>query len=422
MLLRTIVRGGLCCPDRVGPSCSAVRADDQRPPIRPSMMPRRNSRRSSSSRANWVSSGPRPSSNSTRASRRSARSTPTSPPSRPRSMGCAHRPSRWRSAGSRTAASTSPSSWSPRPIRTRSFPTCPPWARSTRTSTLCCNTTRRSRPTWLDLQRAALIRSPHWPPSSAVEWPERSAVHQRFNESKTLQSPAHREGAPAAQRRGQTVPNEIRQACPGTHRHGNARAVAAVKYAVSKVPTGRERRGAEGPNSFDCSGLMLAAYRSVGISLPHSSRVQSTLGRPGRAANSSPVTCCSSTARSTTWACTALGNGLSSMRATRATTWRSPGWTPTPPTRVRDASSVDRVRRTLLLTAPLALSASLLGCTRPQPGTRRPGRRVGRRAGRRGSQCIPVPIRLGCRTAGPGRPGLRQPFPSHATPRPTPES
>ena len=34
---------------------------------------------------------------------------------------------------------------------------------------------------------------------------------------------------------------------------------------------------------------------------------------------------------------------------------------------MRDASSVDRVRRTLLLTAPLALSACLLGCTRPQP-------------------------------------------------------
>ena len=33
----------------------------------------------------------------------------------------------------RTAASTSPSSWSPRPTPTRSSPTCPPWARSTRT-------------------------------------------------------------------------------------------------------------------------------------------------------------------------------------------------------------------------------------------------------------------------------------------------
>ncbi len=60
----------------------------------------------------------------------------------------------------------------------------------------------------------------------------------------------------------------------------DSRALRAVKYAVSKVPTGQYVWGAEGPNDFDCSGLMLAAYRTVGISLPHSSRVQSTLGRP----------------------------------------------------------------------------------------------------------------------------------------------
>ncbi len=60
----------------------------------------------------------------------------------------------------------------------------------------------------------------------------------------------------------------------------DSRALRAVKYAVSKVRTGQYVWGAEGPNDFDCSGLMLAAYRTVGISLPHSSRIQSTLGRP----------------------------------------------------------------------------------------------------------------------------------------------
>lgn len=60
----------------------------------------------------------------------------------------------------------------------------------------------------------------------------------------------------------------------------DSRALGAVKYAVSKVPTGQYVWGAEGPNSFDCSGLMLAAYRSVGISLPHSSRAQFRMGRP----------------------------------------------------------------------------------------------------------------------------------------------
>jgi cell wall-associated NlpC family hydrolase len=60
---------------------------------------------------------------------------------------------------------------------------------------------------------------------------------------------------------------------------GNAKALAAVKYAVSRVKGGNYVWGASGPNNFDCSGLMLAAYRSVGIKLPHSSRAQSKLGR-----------------------------------------------------------------------------------------------------------------------------------------------
>ena len=33
-----------------------------------------------------------------------------------------------------------------------------------------------------------------------------------------------------------------------------------------------------GPNSFDCSGLTQYAYAAAGISLPHSSRMQSTMG------------------------------------------------------------------------------------------------------------------------------------------------
>ncbi|WP_249523730.1 C40 family peptidase, partial [Modestobacter marinus] len=36
--------------------------------------------------------------------------------------------------------------------------------------------------------------------------------------------------------------------------------------------------GASGPDSFDCSGLTQYAYAAAGISLPHSSRAQSTMG------------------------------------------------------------------------------------------------------------------------------------------------
>jgi cell wall-associated NlpC family hydrolase len=38
--------------------------------------------------------------------------------------------------------------------------------------------------------------------------------------------------------------------------------------------------GSSGPDGFDCSGLTQYAYAAAGISLPHSSRAQSTLGTP----------------------------------------------------------------------------------------------------------------------------------------------
>ena len=38
--------------------------------------------------------------------------------------------------------------------------------------------------------------------------------------------------------------------------------------------------GGAGPSSFDCSGLALFAYRTVGVSLPHSAAMQSTMGTP----------------------------------------------------------------------------------------------------------------------------------------------
>ena len=59
----------------------------------------------------------------------------------------------------------------------------------------------------------------------------------------------------------------------------NARALGAIRYATSKVKTGQYVWGSSGPTGFDCSGLMQAAYRTVGISLPHSSRAQANVGR-----------------------------------------------------------------------------------------------------------------------------------------------
>ena len=39
--------------------------------------------------------------------------------------------------------------------------------------------------------------------------------------------------------------------------------------------------GGAGPNAFDCSGLTQYAYAKAGVSLPHSSRAQSRIGRAG---------------------------------------------------------------------------------------------------------------------------------------------
>ncbi|WP_410625912.1 NlpC/P60 family protein [Amycolatopsis sp. cmx-8-4] len=54
-------------------------------------------------------------------------------------------------------------------------------------------------------------------------------------------------------------------------------AAAAVAYARAQVGKAYVY-GAEGPNSFDCSGLTKTAYAAGGVSLPHSSQSQYTLG------------------------------------------------------------------------------------------------------------------------------------------------
>lgn len=59
---------------------------------------------------------------------------------------------------------------------------------------------------------------------------------------------------------------------------GKGKAADAAKWAISQA--GKPYRwGAAGPDSFDCSGLMLWAYAKVGISLPHYTGAQWQLGR-----------------------------------------------------------------------------------------------------------------------------------------------
>ncbi|MGY1624105.1 C40 family peptidase [Geodermatophilus sp. SYSU D00965] len=67
-------------------------------------------------------------------------------------------------------------------------------------------------------------------------------------------------------------------AAPAPAPAASGSAQAAVDTALAQVGDPYVW-GAGGPNAFDCSGLTQYAYAAAGISLPHSSRMQSTMGR-----------------------------------------------------------------------------------------------------------------------------------------------
>lgn len=55
--------------------------------------------------------------------------------------------------------------------------------------------------------------------------------------------------------------------------------LSAMHLALSKLGA-PYRWGAAGPSAFDCSGLMYWAFKGAGITLPRTSRAQSTVGTP----------------------------------------------------------------------------------------------------------------------------------------------
>jgi cell wall-associated NlpC family hydrolase len=60
---------------------------------------------------------------------------------------------------------------------------------------------------------------------------------------------------------------------PASDIPASGRAAVAVRYAMAQV--GKPYvYGAAGPNSFDCSGLTMAAWGAAGVGLPHSSSAQ----------------------------------------------------------------------------------------------------------------------------------------------------
>ncbi|HVF21224.1 MAG TPA: C40 family peptidase [Mycobacteriales bacterium] len=61
---------------------------------------------------------------------------------------------------------------------------------------------------------------------------------------------------------------------------GSAEGRAAIAVQAAHAQLGKPYRwGAEGPDSFDCSGLTMFVWAKAGVSLPHSSRAQRGMGR-----------------------------------------------------------------------------------------------------------------------------------------------
>lgn len=72
---------------------------------------------------------------------------------------------------------------------------------------------------------------------------------------------------------GRRTPAAPRPSSASGDNSGSGRARAAVAYALAQVGD-RYVAAAAGPNSWDCSGLTMAAWRQAGISLPHYSYSQ----------------------------------------------------------------------------------------------------------------------------------------------------
>jgi cell wall-associated NlpC family hydrolase len=75
------------------------------------------------------------------------------------------------------------------------------------------------------------------------------------------------------------APGGTEAAAPASVAAPNSKAQVAVNTALAQVGDPYVWAAA-GPDAFDCSGLTQFAYRAAGISLPHSSRAQSTMGTP----------------------------------------------------------------------------------------------------------------------------------------------
>ena len=116
-----------------------------------------------------------------------------------------------------------------------------------------------------------------------AEEQQRLAAEQRQREIQRQQQIADQEAAAAARTKPPTKtgtgvsPAATQQAAPAAPNGSKAEAVIA--YAEAQIGKAYVW-GGTGPNGYDCSGLVMMAYASVGISLPRTSQAQYGVGTP----------------------------------------------------------------------------------------------------------------------------------------------
>jgi len=102
---------------------------------------------------------------------------------------------------------------------------------------------------------------------------ERAAQQAAASASSHPPAPTSRAAQPAP------APAPAAAPAPAPVAAGSSAAQTAVNTALAQV--GKPYVwGAAGPGSFDCSGLTQYAYKAAGVSLPHSSSMQSGMGTP----------------------------------------------------------------------------------------------------------------------------------------------
>jgi cell wall-associated NlpC family hydrolase len=105
----------------------------------------------------------------------------------------------------------------------------------------------------------------------------RLTAEERARLAGPVGAPAGSSGQQASQQNGKG-PAAGRQSSGGRIAAPNSRAATALAYAQRKLGSPYVW-GATGPNAFDCSGLVQAAYRSAGVSLPRTTYAQIGAGQ-----------------------------------------------------------------------------------------------------------------------------------------------